>query len=126
MRLLPLLCCLFVCCFLVGCDAKDGAAVSLNLRELNWQTGALIALAYVANSRGHLSGVAKIAQELLRGLKILPAANSKESLSAEDAAKILAELFVRLQGHPQLQEQVLLMMKPPEPSMSSGVTDARR
>jgi hypothetical protein len=97
-------------CGLTGCDAKDVPA--LNLDSLNWQTGALIVLAYLANSRGHLAGLAKAVMGILRGLKILPPVDSKESLSAEEVAKLLADLYVRLKGHPELQEGVLKLMGP--------------
>lgn len=103
---------LFCLCGLVGCDAKDATALSLNLDKLNWQTGALIALAYLANSRGHFSAIASAALSVLRGLKLLPAADSKESLSAEEVAKLLAGLYVQLKGHPQLQDGILKLMTP--------------
>lgn len=97
-------------CGLAGCDAKDATALSLNLDKLNWQTGALIALAYLANSRGHFSAIATAALSVLRGLKLLPAADSKESLSAEEVAKLLASLYVQLKGHPELQDGILKLM----------------
>lgn len=99
-------------CGVTGCDAKDATALSLNLDQLNWQTGALIALAYIANSRGHFASIASAALSVLRGLKLLPAADSKESLSAEEVAKLLADLYVRLKGHPDLQAGILKLMTP--------------
>jgi hypothetical protein len=86
--------------------------LALNMDSLNWQTIALIVLAYVANSRGHLSAVATAALSVLRSLRILPAADSKESLSAEEVAKLLADLYVRLKGHPELQDGILKLMQP--------------
>ena len=105
-------------CGLTGCDAKDATALSLNLDKLNWQTGALIALAYLANSRGHFAAIASAALGVLRGLKLLPAADSKESLSAEEVAKLLADLYVRFKGHPDLQDGILKLMTPPSKSPS--------
>lgn len=105
-----------MCLCLCGCDAKDTTGFSLDLDNLNWQTGALIALAYFANSRGHLAGVAKVVLSVLRGLKILPAADSKESVDAAEASKLLAELFLKLQGHPELQGKIVKLMEPPQNS----------
>jgi hypothetical protein len=99
-------------CGFTGCDAKDATAFTVNLDKLNWQTGALIVLAYLANSRGHASAIAKAALGVLRGLKLLPAADSKESLSAEEVAKLLAGLYVQLKGHPELQDGILKLMTP--------------
>lgn len=101
-----------LCLCATGCDAKDGAKLALNLDQLNWQTGALIALAYLANSRGHFATLANAVLGILRGLKILPAANSKDSLTADEVAKLLADLYVRLNGHPDLQDGVLKLMGP--------------
>jgi len=111
--LLALMCA--VCC---GCDAKNATGFTLDLDKLNWQTGALIALAYFANSQGHFKTLASGVLSVLRGLKILPAADSQESLSAAAAAKLLAELYLRLSGHPELQGKLLRMMEPTNEPMS--------
>ena len=96
---------------LVGCDAKEAFGFQIDLSQLNWQTGALIALAYLANSKGHFSALAKSLKAILQSLKILPGDTSKESLTADQIAAILADLFARLNGHPELQSQVLSMMQ---------------
>ena len=103
---------LMLCGFCCGCDAKDAKEFTLNLDHLNWQTGALIALAYFANSRGHFATAAQGLLSVLRALKILPAAGSKEALDAEGAAKLLAELYLKLSGHPELQHKLLTIMAP--------------
>ena len=114
-----------MCLCLCGCDAKDTTGFSLDLDNLNWQTGALIALAYFANSRGHLASVAKVVLSVLRGLKILPSADSKESLTANDTAKLLAELYLKLSGQPELQGQLLKLMVPQPQVASDEKLEAR-
>jgi hypothetical protein len=77
---------LFCCLMLVGitgCDTTETAGLKIDLSQLNWQTGALIALAYFANSKGHLATV----------------------------ALLLADLFTQLQGQPDLQAKVLDLMQ---------------
>jgi hypothetical protein len=108
-----------------GCEMQDGAAFTLDLSDFNWQTGALIALAYLANSRGQLAGVAKAARQILRQLRILPAADDKKSATADQIAELLADVFLRLQGQPELQKQVLSMMGTcAECSEETGAADA--
>lgn len=103
---------LLLCGFCCGCDSKDATGFTLDLDHLNWQTGALIALAYFANSRGHFAGIASAIRGVLQGLKILPATNSPEALSADAAAALLAELYLKLAGHPELQAGLLQLMQP--------------
>ena len=95
---------------LAGCSAADSLGLKIDLSQLNWQTGALIALAYLANSKGHFAAIAQTALKLLRGARVLPTPDDSQAMKAEQIAKLLAELFTQLQGHPQLQEQVLQMM----------------
>lgn len=94
-----------------GCTSEDALGLKIDLSQLNWQTGALILLAYLANSKGHFAGLAAMVQNLLRGLKILPQPNDQQSLTAEQIAKLLADLFVQLKGQPLLQARVLDMMQ---------------
>lgn len=100
---------------LAGCSAADSLGLKIDLSQLNWQTGALIALAYFANSKGHFATIAQAALKILRGTRLLPQPDDSKSLQADQIAKILADLFTQLQGHPELQAQVLSMM-----SLSSG------
>jgi hypothetical protein len=95
---------------LAGCDSSDVTGLKIDLSQLNWQTGALIALAYLANSRGQFAALATTIRSVLQSLKILPSTTSPESLSAEKLALILADLFTQLQGQPELQAKVLEMM----------------
>lgn len=94
-----------------GCTSEDALGLKIDLSQLNWQTGALILLAYMANSKGHLASLATLVSNLLRGLKILPQPNDQQSLTAEQIAKLLADLFVQLKGQPLLQARVLDMMQ---------------
>lgn len=97
-----------------GCDLPTpdvNTALPVNF-TITWQIGLVILLAYLANSKSQLSSVANIALGLLRGLKILPPADSKVSLDAEDVAKKLAELYVQLSGHPEIQAGILKLMTP--------------
>jgi len=94
-----------------GCDSGDVAGLKIDLSQLNWQTGALIALAYLANSRGQFATLATTIRGFLQSLKILPSNTSPESLSAEKLALILADLFTQLQGQPELQAKVLDLMQ---------------
>ena len=111
MRWLILALCLVI---LPGCDLpKPDAAASLPVNfTITWQIGLVILLAYLANSKSQLSAVANLALGLLRSLKLLPPADSKVSLDAEDVAKKLAELYVQLNGHPELQAGILKLMTP--------------
>lgn len=95
---------------LAGCSAADSLGLKIDLSQLNWQTGALIALAYLANSKGHFAAIAQTALKLLRGARILPTPDDSSSMKAEQIAKLLADLFTQLQGHPDLQAKVLDMM----------------
>ena len=95
---------------LAGCSAADSLGLKIDLSQLNWQTGALIALAYLANSKGHFATIAQMALKLLRGARILPTPDDSSSMKAEQIAKLLADLFTQLQGHPELQAKVLDMM----------------
>ena len=105
-----LLIALLLCC-LPGCTTADTLGLKLDLSHLNWQTGALIALAYLANSKGHFAAVANMARSLLQQLKILPAVTTPEALTAEKLALLLADLFTQLQGQPELQAKVLSLMQ---------------
>jgi len=106
---------LFLCSMLLlcvsGCDTSDVAALKIDLSQLNWQTGALIALAYLANSKGHFATLANMLKGLLQSLKILPSNTSPESLTADKLALLLADLFTQLQGQPDLQAKVLDLMQ---------------
>jgi hypothetical protein len=99
-----------LCGCLVGCDAQDGTGIKIDLSHLNWQVGALIALAYLANSKGHFASLAGMAKKLLQSLKILPSDTTSEALTAEQLATLLADLFGKLQGQPELQSKVLDLM----------------
>jgi len=96
------------CC---GCDTKDATSLQLDLDHLNWQTFALIGLAYMMNSQGHFATLAGMIKSLLQGMKVLPAADSQEALTAEQIAKLLADLYTQFAGHPDLQQGVLDLMK---------------
>lgn len=101
-----------LCLVLPGCDLPSPeAALPVNF-SITWQIGAVIVLAYLANSQSHLSGLAKMALGLLRQLKILPPADNKDVLAAEEVAKKLAELYVQLKGHPEIQAGILQLMTP--------------
>jgi hypothetical protein len=106
---------LFVCSILMlcisGCTSADTMGIKLDLSQLNWQTGALIALAYLANSKGHFATIANMIKGLLQSLKILPSNTSPESLTADKLALLLADLFTQLQGQPDLQAKVLDLMQ---------------
>jgi hypothetical protein len=107
---MPLFAIMLLCC-VTGCDATDTTGLKIDLSQLNWQTGALIALAYFANSKGHFATIAATVRGLLQSLKILPGKTSPESLSAEKLALLLADLFTQLQGQPDLQAKVLDLMQ---------------
>ncbi|HQZ65162.1 MAG TPA: hypothetical protein PLY87_08810 [Planctomycetaceae bacterium] len=115
------------CC---GCDTKDATSLQLDLDHLNWQTFALIGLAYMMNSQGHFATLAGMLKRTLQGLKVLPAADSQEALTAEQIAKLLADLYTQFAGHPDLQQGVLDLMQShalpvpddPESQDDSGVT----
>jgi len=94
-----------------GCTTADTLGLKLDLSQLNWQTGALIALAYLANSKGHFAALANMLRGFLQQLKILPAVDTREALTAEKLALLLADLFTQLQGQPDLQAKVLEMMQ---------------
>jgi hypothetical protein len=98
-------------CCLSGCTAADSFGLNVDLSHLNWQTGALIALAYFANSKGHFAAAANTVRSLLQQLRILPAVTTPEALSAEKLALVLADLFSQLQGQPELQAKVLSLMQ---------------
>lgn len=105
---------LFVCLLLAlvpGCTSEDALGLKIDLSQLNWQTGALILLAYMAKSDKHFAGLAAMVQNLLRSLRILPQPDDPKSLTAEQIAKLLADLFVQLKGQPLLQARVLDMMQ---------------
>jgi len=103
-------CCLLLFC-VSGCDSTDTTGLKIDLSQLNWQTGALIALAYFANSKGHFATIANTVRGLLQSLKILPGKTSPESLSADKLALLLADLFTQLHGQPDLQAKVLDLMQ---------------
>ncbi len=102
---------ILVLCCIPGCTSTDTLGLKLDLSQLNWQTGALIALAYLANSKGHFATLANTLKGLLQSLKILPGNKTPESLTADKLALILADLFTQLQGQPELQAKVLEMMQ---------------
>lgn len=95
---------------IAGCDSSDVTGLKIDLSQLNWQTGALIALAYLANSKGHFATIANTIKGFLQSLKILPSPTSPESLTADKLALLLADLFTQLQGQPDLQAKVLELM----------------
>jgi len=99
-----------VLCCVPGCTAADSFGLNVDLSHLNWQTGALIALAYLANSKGHFASVANTVRGLLQQLRILPAVTSPEAITADKLALVLADLFTQLQGQPELQAKVLELM----------------
>jgi hypothetical protein len=105
---------------LAGCSAADQLGLKIDLSQLNWQTGALIGLAYLANSKGHFATIAQMLLKVARGAHLLPQPDDKQSLSAEQIAKLLADLFVQLKGQPELQQQVLTMM-----GVAAGSVSAR-
>lgn len=104
-RVLSVVCVLLLC--VSGCDQINPGALNLDLSQFNWQTWALIALAYLANSKSHLSGLAKVLTQVLRQIRILPPADDSSSQRAEELAKMLADLLLRLKGQPQLREQAI-------------------
>lgn len=99
---------LLIC--MVGCVPPDVTGIKIDLSQLNWQIGVLIVLAYFANSQGHFASLASAGRKLLQSLKILPGEASNEALTAEELAKILADLFGKLQGQPKLQAKVMDLM----------------
>lgn len=105
-----------------GCELpKPDADASLPVNfTITWQIGLVILLAYLSNSKSQLSAVANLALGLLRSLKILPPADSKVSLDAEDVAKRLALLYVELQGHPEIQAGILKLMTPSDAEKVEG------
>ena len=107
-----LLCLLLLC--VPGCELpKPDGDASLPVQfTITWQIGLVILLAYLANSKSQIGSVANMALGLLRGLRVLPPADSKLSLDAEDVAKKLAELYVQLNGHPEVQAGILKLMTP--------------
>ena len=100
-----------LCLFMTGCTTSDTLGLKLDLSQLNWQTGRLIGLAYLANSKGHFATLANMLKGLLQSLKILPGSTSPESLTADKLALLLADLFTQLQGQPDLQAKVLDLMQ---------------
>ena len=106
---------LLTCCLmligLAGCDAKDGTGFKIDLTQLNWQTGGLLLLAYLANSKGHFAAIAGTIKGFLQSLKILPGNTTPEALTADKLALLLADLFTQLQGQPDLQAKVLDLMQ---------------
>ena len=127
MRRWQLLSLLMVPLFACGCDAQDALGFKIDLSQLNWQTGALIALTYLANSKGHFAAIARSVRTVLQQFRILPSDTSKEALTAAELAKILADLFARLQGQPELQAQVMQLMTAASKSAATeAVTNASK
>lgn len=98
-----------LCLLSTGCDADQTAGVSIDFTKLNWQVGALILLAYLANSNKHFSVLAGVVKKLLQGLKILPQDQSQEDLSAQEVARLLAELQLKLRNLPVIQADLLAL-----------------
>lgn len=106
---------------LIGCDAnEDAAAFTVKLSDLNWQVGILIALAYLANSRSHLSALAGPLKAILTKVGFLRVPQKEEENRYESIAKLLAELILLFQGQPELQSKVLEVMSSAEISYGAN------
>lgn len=103
---------LLLLCGLAGCDVKDATGFKIDLSGMTWQTAAIGVLLYLANSRGHFSAAAGMFLKFLRLFNIGPDPASKEFLKAAEVEKLLAEVFIKLKGHPEKQAALLRMMTP--------------
>lgn len=93
---------------LTGCDVgKDNVGLQVDLSHLNWQVGALIALAYFANSKGQIGALATTLKNLLQGLKILPNKTSPEQLTADQVQALILELMGKLSSAPDVQAKLI-------------------
>lgn len=108
-----LLClCFMLMVLLPGCDLPgQEAQLPVNF-SIGWQTGVVILLAYLANSQNHLAGLGQMALKLARQFRLVPTADDKISLDAEEVGKRLAQLYVDLKGHPDMQAALLSLMHP--------------
>lgn len=116
---------LLLCLMLVllpGCDLPSAAAELPVNFSIGWQTGLVILLAYLANSQNHLAGLGQMGLKLARQLRLVPTADDKIGLDAEEVGKRLAQLYCDLKGHPAMQAALLDLMHPnslPTPASES-------
>lgn len=105
-----------LCLLLCGCtlpikDAAGAPTVSVDWQamfgSLNWQTVALVVLAYLANSQGHLAAVATAVKKVLQSLKILPAEGSGVAGRSDRIAQLIAQLLIEFRDQPQMQARIL-------------------
>lgn len=106
----PLLAAAGLLLFTVGCEPLDGG-FDLNLGNLDPVTIALVVIAYLANSRGHLAGIAKTALKILRKLGVLPPEDAQESADAREIVELLNDLLIRFRGKPETQDDVLKVLR---------------
>ena len=113
-RLLVLLPVLLFC----GCTAEDAAGIKIDLSQLNWQTGAIIALALLV-SPGKLveqltAQLAKL-PGLEKILRIVGLVSSKDgspnTLTQEETLEALVAIVNRLPASPLRDELAALLAK---------------
>ena len=95
---------------LAGCTAPETVG-DIDLSKIDGPTLGLMVLAFLAGTKGPLQGVAKLATGLLRSLKLLPPEGSPQDQTADELARVLADLYVRLRGDTVRQQQVLTLMQ---------------
>lgn len=104
--------------FVVGCDAKDAAGFKIDLSQLNWQTGAIIALALLVNpgkivkslteQLGKLPGLEKLIRMV--GL-VKTADDSPNQLTAAETLEALVAIVNRMPQSPLRDEIASLLGK---------------
>ena len=121
--LLPVL----LCC---GCTAEDATGIKIDLSQLNWQTGAIIALALLLNPAKLISGLteqlAKVPalEKRLRlfGLVKTPD-GSPATLTQAEVLEALVAIVNRMPASPLRDEIAKLLTKAAAPS--EVVTDGK-
>jgi len=113
-RLLVLLPVLLFC----GCTAEDAAGIKIDLSQLNWQTGAIIALALlvspgkivstITEQLGKVPGLEKILR--IVGLVSLKD-GSPNTLTQEETLEALVAIVNRLPASPLRDELAALLAK---------------
>lgn len=109
--LLPLL----LCC---GCTAEDAAGIKIDLSQLNWQTGAIIALALMVSPGkivAQLTDVLAKVPWLEKILRIVGLVSSKDgspnTLTQEETLEALVAIVNRLPASPLRDELAALLAK---------------
>jgi hypothetical protein len=103
---------------LTGCTAEDAAGIKIDLSQLNWQTGAIIALALLLNPVKIISGLTEYLGRipaLERILRIVGLLGSKDDspgqLTQAETLELALGLLNRMPPGPLRDELALWMAK---------------